>query len=401
MPTFTYQAKKGPAERVSGSLEAKSLPQAISSLEQGGLFLISIEEDKKSAPGSGISALRRIRRQELTVFTRQFANLIESGVTVIDALSILSQQATNSSLKNMLIDISDQIKNGLTLSKAISAYPRHFSQFYCAVVNAGEISGALEIVLNRLADFCEQEEKIRADIASALAYPAMIVAVGSFTIHILLTYAVPKLTSMFEEAGESLPLATRILIAVSEALKSYWWLALIALALAFFLFRQAKNQKEKLILDRFLLGTPLIGKIILKSEMMHFVRTLSLLLESGVTILIALDAVSDTITNSVIKSEVKKLDSDIKEGLSLSSAIRKSHYFPPYVVNIISVGEEAGTIEKSLRRVGVSYEQELNRLIRTLTSLLEPVMILIMGLIVAFIVVAMLLPIFQINLMTR
>lgn len=401
MPKFTYQAKKGPLEKVCGTIEAKNQPQAIALLEQSGLFPIRIEEIAKDACGYRPAALKRIRQQDLTVFTRQFSNLVESGLTVTQALNVLSQQTINSSLKNIIIDIENRIKDGSTLSDSLNCYPKQFSQFYCAVVKAGEISGALEVVLNRLADFSEQEEKIRSDIISALAYPTLIVSVGLITIYVLLTFVVPKLTSMFEEMGQSLPLPTQILINISNTLQTYWWLILLSITTIFFVFKRTKSYDERLFWDKLVLNLPLIGKTIQKSEMAHFVRTLSLLLESGVSILVSLEAVSNTIINSAIKTEILKISQDIKDGASLSSAVKKSHHFPAYVANIINVGEESGALEKSLKRIAVSYEQELGRHMRIMVSLLEPIMILIMGLLVAFIVAAMLLPIFQINLMAR
>ena len=400
MPKFIYKAKKGPQETLSGSIEAKNRAQAITLIEQKNLFLISIEEDKEKPDLLG-SRPKRIRRQDLTVFTRQFSNLIESGLTITETLNILTQQTTNPSLKNIIIKIEEAIKDGATLSGAISHYPRQFSQFYCAIVSAGEISGALEGALNHLADFSEQEEKIRSDVLSALTYPALILSVGLITIYILLTYAVPQLTSMFTDTGEALPMPTQILINISKLLQSYGWLMLSAIIAVVFIFKRVKSDKEKLFLDKFILSLPVIGKIAQKSEMERFMRTLSLLLQSGVSILVALEAVANTITNTAIKGEIKNISQDIKDGSSLSLSLKKSQYFPAYVVNIINVGEEAGTIEKSLKRIASSYEQELSRLIRTLTSMLEPIMILIMGLVVAFIVAAMLLPIFEINLLTK
>lgn len=397
MPTFAYRAKKGPQESFKGIVEAKNRAQAIAVLEQKGLFLINIEEE---APRKN-TASKRIRRQDLSVFTRQFANLIESGLTITQGLSILSQQTVNPALKSVISGMEEQIKDGATLSKALSDYPRQFSKFYCSIVNAGEISGALETTLSHLADFSEQEEKIRSDVLSALTYPALILSVGIITIYILLTYAVPQLTSMFTETGETLPIATQILINISDTLRSYGWLIILAGFGAVLAFKRAQNSKERIVLDKLFLNLPLMGKIILKSEISRFMRTLSLLLESGVTILASLDAVTNTVTNTALKEEIQKASKDIKDGESLSSALKKSPYFPAYAVNIISVGEESGTIEKSLKRIAGSYEQELSRLIRTMTSLLEPVMILVMGIVVAFIVSAMLLPIFEINLIAK
>lgn len=402
MPKFIYQAKKGPQEKVSGTVEAKTRLQAISVIEERGLSPLSVEESEASvSAGFGGSRLRRVRSKELIVFTRQFSNLIESGLTIAQALNILAKQAANPDLKNIIADIDEKIKSGATLSESLSSHPREFSAYYCAVVKAGEISGSIEQILSRLADFSEQEERTRSDILSALTYPALIVSVGCLTIYALLVYAVPQLTSMFEEAGEALPLPTQLLISISKVLRQYWWLISLGIAAVFFIIRQAKAKEERLLLDKFMLRLPFFGEIILKSEMAHFTRMLSLLLESGVSILVALEVVSNTVVNSAIRSEIKNISSDIKDGESLSSAIKKSAYFPIYVVNIINVGEEAGTLEKSLKRIAASYEEELGRLIRALTALLEPVMILVMGLVVGFIVTAILLPIFQINLITK
>lgn len=401
MAKFIYQAKRGPREKVSGVLEARSQPQAIAMIEEDGLFPISIEELKSDSAALTALGPRHIRLEDLTVFTRQFSNLIESGLTITQALNVLIQQTANHSLKNIVGKIQEQIKDGATLSDALSLYPKQFSQFYCAVIRAGEISGALEIVLSRLADFSEQEEKIRSDVVSALTYPALILAVGLITIYALLTFVVPKLTTMFEEMEQVLPLPTQMLISISGVFKTYWWLMLLSIAIIFFIIKRPKSNEENLFWDRLKLKLPLIGRIIQKSEMAHFVRTLSLLLESGVSMLVSLEAVSYTVTNTAIKAEVRKIAQEIKDGASLSSALKDSVYFPIYASNIVSVGEEAGTLEKSLKRIAISYEQELTRIMRTLTTLLEPIMILAMGLVVAFIVAAMLLPIFEINLMAR
>lgn len=402
MPKFTYSAKKGPQEKVSGVIEAKGRLQAAAMIEEKGLFPVSIEEvsDKKLS-GAGVFFTRRVKLKELTVFTRQFSNLIESGLTISHALNVIIKQTNNPALKNTFIDVGEKIKDGATFSEALHSHPGQFSQYYCAVIKAGEISGSLETVLGRLADFSEQEERTRSDILSALTYPAMIVSVGFITIYALLVYAVPQLTSMFEEAGEALPLPTQLLINFSGALRHYWWLLLLSAGAVVFVIKRAKSQNEKLFWDKLLLGIPLAGKIILKSEMAHFARMLSLLMESGVSIMVALEVVNNTVVNTVIKSEIKNIAADIKDGSSLSEAAKKSVYFPDYVVSIINVGEEAGTLEKSLKRIALSYEEELGHLRRALTSLLEPAIILVMGLVVGFIVTAMLLPIFQINLITR
>lgn len=401
MPKFAYQAKKGPQEKVSGTIEAKTERQAIALVEESGLFPIRIEEIKEDSPLLTASGLSRIRLMDIAVFARQFSNLIEAGLTVTQALSVLAQQTAHPGLKRIIIKMQERINDGSTLSDALQLYPRQFPQFYCAMVKAGELSGALDTVLGRLADFSEQEERIRSDVLSALTYPALILSVGAVTIYALLTFVVPKLTAMFEEMEQVMPLPTQMLIGISNIFRAYWWFALLSAAIIFFIIKRPKSNEENLFWDALKLKLPLIGRLIQKSEMAHFVRTLSLLLESGVSMLVSLEAVGNTLTNTAIKSEVSKIAQDIKDGASLSVSLKKSSYFPVYISNIASVGEEAGTLDKSLKRIAISYEQELARVIRALTTLLEPVLILVMGLVVAFIVAAMLLPIFQINLMAR
>ena len=397
MSRFIYSAKKGPKEKISGVIEAHSQAQAIALLEQKGLFPISIEQQDKAGTMRAVSG--RVRRQELAVFVRQFSNLIEAGLTIVQALNILIQQTANPTLKNMAMDVGDRIKDGATLSESLGNHPKHFSQFFCAVIRAGEISGTLEVVFNHLADYLESEERVRSDIFSSLSYPILILSVGFLTIYGLLTFVVPRLAEIFVDMGQALPLPTLLLINISNIFKNYWWLFLAFFAIVIFMVKRPKGKEEKLFWDKLILGLPAIGKVVNKSEMAHFVSTLSLLLGSGVAMLFALEAVGNTVRNEAIRLEIKNMASNIKDGASLSSSIKKCSYFPAYVANIVGVGEESGTLEKSLQRIAVSYEQELARLTRTMTALLEPVMILVMGLIVAFIVVAMLLPIFQINLM--
>lgn len=398
MPRFFYKAKKGPKEYITGTIEAQNQVQAITLLEQSKLFPVNISQANIK---DTTEEIKKVSPKEIALFTRQFANLIESGVSIIEALNILCQQSTDKRLKNIIKGVISNIKDGYTLSDAFGEYPNTFGQFYCSVVKAGEMAGSLETAFNRLAEFKEAQEQIKSDVLAALTYPALIFIVGIATIYILLTFVVPRMANIFAELNQALPFPTQLLIDISKKMLPLAGILLLLLITTIFLIKRPKKTQDEIYLNTIKFNIPVLGKIMQKFELANFVRTLSLLLESGITMLTALTAIENTTRNVIIKKEISQIISEIKDGASLSKAIKKIKHFPPYVVSMINVGEESGSIEKSLKHIATSYEKDLSRTIRTLTSLLEPIMIIGMGLIVAFIAVALLLPVFQMNILIK
>jgi len=406
MPKFIYEAKRGPQEIIKGSLEAEAPEAVVRSLGEMGYFPLSIKEESISSHKRGrISLLRlgqRVGTRDLSTFTRQLSDLLESGLTLFKALDVIHKQTENKHLKEVIRDMHGCLKDGRTLSEALSRHPKIFSGLYVSMVRSGEIGGMLEKVLIRLSDFAEKEEELRAKIRAALVYPFLMSLVGLMTILVLLTFVIPRLVSMFEDMGQTLPWPTRMLVQISHLLTGYWWLiGTVTLLIFFIIKRKSKTKEGKFSLDRFKLRIPLVGTLIKKAEISRFGSTLGTLLSNGVPILPSLKVVSEIMGNEVLKREVEKVHRQVGEGEKLGKSLEKSHYFPVFVTNMLIIGEEGGLLEKSLHKVAQAYNREVDRTVKMMTSLIEPVIILFLGGVVGFIVISMLLPIFQINLMVH
>jgi type II secretion system protein F len=402
MPRYNYTAKSDPTKTVEGEIEAESHQDAINKLNKMGYFPISVQIEDLTPDKQGAFALRRITHKDILMFTRQLSTLVESGVNILTGLSIVTKQTPNKYLRAILNDVSARIKDGKSLSESLSGHPDFFSGLYTSMIHSGEAGGNIEYALKRLADFLEKDEEFKNSIRAALTYPAFILSVSVLTVIVLLGFVIPRLVGMFEDMGQVLPLPTKILINLSAFLRTYWWFILAVIFVFIFLLRRIyHNPRGKVAIDGLKLKLPLTGEIVLKSEISRLTRTLSLLISSGMPIVYSLDIAMSVLNNEIIKAEVNKFKDRIAGGDSFSKCLSNSSLFPVFVTNIVNVGEETGTLEKSLLRIADEYERETDRTLKSLTRLLEPVIILVMGLIVGFIVLSMLLPIFQINLIAR
>lgn len=412
MPIFVYQAKKGPQEVIEGTVEAATKEAAVSKIEQMGHVPIRINLQENSteakarkaasggsSPVNRLGLFARISSRDLNIFTEQLATLVKSKVPLFEAINILSTQTENILFKKIITSISGDLKDGKTLSESLTNYPQVFPLLYVNLIRSGESGGVLDETLKRLAKFRSDQEEVKANISSALAYPIFIIIVGLATITILLTFGIPRLVSLFTDAHQTLPLATRILISVSNLFRNSWYWVLLVIGIAVFVLKRRKtSQKEKIVFDRFKLKLPLIGNFIKKAMLAEFTRTFALLLSNGIPVLDALSITIPTINNEVFKVELKNVHSDIIVGTPLSQSMKKSSWFPDFLTNMIAVGEKGGNLEEVLLEVAIFYEREINKLKKIMTALLEPIIILVMGLIIGFIVMAMLLPIFEINM---
>ncbi len=401
MPRYTYIAKSGPHKTVQGSIEAETEQEVINRLAKIGCFPLSIEFEDILLR-EGLLRLRKVSKKDIALFTRQLSSLIESGVNVINGINIIANQTSNKYLRVILNDVSGKIKGGKSLSQSIDAYPYLFSNLYSAIIGVGEASGNLNEALKRLSDFLEKDEEFKDSLRSSLTYPFFIFVISILTIFVLLMFVIPRLITMFEDMGQILPLPTRILIYTSDFLHSYGVvIAAFVIASIFILRRMLRIPQGRGAFDKIKLKLLIFGRIILKTEVSRLTRTLSLLLSSGISIMQALDISISIVENQIVKHEVLKFKEKIGSGLSLSQAFRGSGIFPEFVTSILAIGEETGSLERSLIRIADDYEKEVNRTVKELTRLLEPIIILVMGLIVGFIVLSMLLPIFQINLIVK
>ncbi len=405
MPRYIYKAKRGPAEIKEGRIEAENQNQAAAKLSSMGLFVLSIEEETaafiKKSKGRFLF-FKSIRLRDLSNFTRQLSNLLDSGMTILNGLNVLMEQSESSHLRHTIGLIRDDVRGGVTLSAALVKYPKVFSVLYVSMVAAGEISGSLENVLRRLSDFMEKDEESISKVRASMAYPALMAFVGFITIFVLLSFVAPRLTSIFIDLGQALPMPTKILIGISSFFARFWMLMIIVMAITITAFnRWLKTEDGKAAFDGIKLKVPLLGSFVQKVEIARFGRTLGTLIGNGVPIIQALGVASSTLGNTVIRHDMEEAKKDVVEGAPLSVSIRKSGHFPVMVTNMIAVGEESGTLEKSLFKIADAYDTEIDRATKAITSLLEPGLILFMGIVVGFIVIAMLLPIFQLNLMIR
>ncbi|MEK6715845.1 MAG: type II secretion system F family protein [Candidatus Omnitrophota bacterium] len=403
MPRYNYVAKAQPNKAVQGDIEAESQQDAIAKLTSLGYFPISLSsEDVVTFAEESIFNFWKVSKKDIFLFTRQLSTLVESGVNILNSLNIILNQLSNKYLKGVLSGVVAKVKDGVSLSEALGGYPDIFSGLYTAMVHLGEVGGNIGETLSRLSDFLEKDEEFKNSLRASLTYPFFIFVVSTLTVIVLLTFVIPRLVVMFEDMGQMLPIPTRLLIDISGFLRSYWWVILAAASLCVFtLNRMRQRPQGKIILDRIKLKLFIFADIILKSELGRLARTLSLLLSSGMTIIHSLDISITVVENQIIKLELKKFKDQIAGGSSFSHCLAESKLFPVFVRDIVAVGEETGNLEKSLLRIANDYEREVDRKLKTLTRLVEPVIILVMGLIVSFIVLAMLLPIFQINLIVR
>lgn len=406
MPTYKCRVKKGVSEVLEQKIEAESEKEAIEKLSQMGLLPIQVQEAGAqesaavaSTPQPARGTVRgKVKSREVTVFTRQLASLFKSGVPILTALNIILEQSESPSLKAMLQDIHDAVKDGSTLSGALEKYPRAFPPVYIAMVRSGENSGALPEVLFSIADHRIKEEAMISRFRMAMAYPLLMALVGMGTIVFMFTFVIPRLTKIYVNMGQTLPLATRILLAVSDFFAKGWPLIVLVLAVGIFVFRrQISTEKGKTMWSQFTLGLPVWGKFLVKAELVRFCRTFGLLIKSGVPILSAINIAIPVLENDVIRNQVSQSYKELEGGGTFGRSLKNSKVIPLFMSNLVSVGEESGRLQDALEEVASSYERDTEEAVRMMTNLLEPLMILVMGLVVGFMVIAMLLPIFDIN----
>jgi type II secretory pathway component PulF len=402
MARYTYTAKSSPTKTIRGDIEADSSQDAINKLTKLGYFPVSVQAEDQIGVKLGFWPFARVKNKDIVLFTAQLSTLVGSGVNILKGLNIITEQVTNRYLKSALRDVTGRVQDGLAFSQSLSVHPQVFSPLYVSMVRSGEASGNIEEALRRLSDYMEKEEEFRLTLSQAMVYPAFIFAVSALTIVVLLGFVIPRLVGMFSDMGQVLPLPTKMLITLSDFLRGYWWFGAIIIIAVIFLWQRVRNNPQaSLSLDRFKLKAPLLGNIILKAEIGRFMRMLSLLVSGGAPVLAALDVSSSALGNQVLRQEVVKFKNDISSGGMLSGSMRKSKLFPEFTVNIVLVGEETGNLEKAFLRVAQDYEKDVDIALKNIARLIEPVIILVMGLIVCFIVFSMLLPIFQINLVVR
>jgi general secretion pathway protein F len=367
-------------------------------------FPVSIKEVSdiatKKEPRSFLifSYFKRVRPSEVTIMTRQLATLVGAGFPLVSALDSLIPQTRSKTFKKILAKIKDSIVEGNSFALSLSLYPGTFSSLYVNMVRAGETSGALEIVLERLADITEKQQALKHRIRSALAYPVFMSLVGVVVLFLLLTFIVPSITSIFTDMKQVLPAPTRFLIGISGFFKTYWWIIFVVTGMILLTLRGIKKTvKGHYFFDKTKLLLPGFGILTKKLAVARFARTLGSLLENGVSMLHALEIVKNIVENVLIADIIKEASQEVEKGQGLGSALAESKIFPDLSIQMIQVGEQSGELEAMLNKIADVFENEVETSVMSMTSLLEPVMILVMGIIVGFIVLSICLPIFEMN----
>lgn len=404
MPVFDYRALDKKGKKLKGMIEAESEARARSVLRGRNIYLVSIREGHLRGggrDGQKVRSLRlfeRVRSEELNVMTRQLATLLGANVPLVQALSSIVDQTTNHLLKKIVAQIKDSVNEGNSLTNALAEHPRLFSSVYVNMVRAGEASGSLDIVLDRLAEFGEKQDALKARLRAALVYPIFMGVIGTFILFFLITYVVPNITQVFADMDKVLPLPTLLLLAASDWLKQFWWLLLLFFAGTGIGWRYFIQQKSgQRVWDLLKLKLPIFGTVMQRVILARFASTLASLLESGVGLMTAMQIVATLVNNVHIAKVVNEAMEDINQGRSMTNALAGSAWFPPLFVQMIGVGEQSGTVEKMLQKVAVAYEREVESAILAMTSLIEPLMIVMMGCGVGFVVLSILLPIFEMN----
>jgi type II secretion system protein F len=409
MAVYEYEGYDSQGNRKTGALTAGDLSIATQQLKNQGIIISKIHEGKGDEQSGGFGReikmaemFTHVSKAEISILTRQLATLIGAKLPVVESLSALTEQTENPRLKRILSDVQKYVEQGNTLADAMSLHPKVFSELFVNMVRAGEASGALEIVLIRLAEYNEKSVKLRNTVMAALAYPIIMILLMVLVIGALMTFVVPKITSIFTQMGQSLPLYTRIFIGISSFMASYWYIILaVLIAVGIIFYRWRNTEKGRTVWDHFVLRIPIFGRIAKLTSTSRFTRTLATLLNSGIPVLKAFTIVADIVNNKVLEKAVIEARDAINKGSSIAEPLRDSKVFPPIVTHMIAIGEKTGELEEMLKNVAEAYDNEVDSMITALTSVLEPILIVFMAAVIFFMIIAILMPIFQMNQLVR
>ena len=413
MAVFEYKAFNASGKVEAGIVDAESAKAARAKLRKQGVFPTDLVEEQAGKAGKRTQAAARspvevdvkkllgggrVSTQDLAIMTRQLATLLAAGISMIEALNALADQVENETLKLSISSIKEKVNEGSGLAQAMRGYPKIFSDLYCNMIAAGEASGALDIVLKRLSEFLETQVELNNKLLTAMVYPAIMGVVGLGVVGFLMAVVVPKVTKIFVDMKVALPLVTQILIGISNFVAAWWWAIGLGLGLSIWVFlRWKRSEKGKESWDRISLKLPVFGKLQRMVAVARFARTLSTLLASGVSLLQALTIVKAIVANSVIQAAIEDTRISVQEGESIAEPLRRSKQFPPIMTHMIAIGEKTGELEGMLEKVADAYENEVKTRITLMTAFLEPVMILVSGLVVGFIAISILLPMLRMN----
>lgn len=392
MPSFTYTARDAKGELKTATIEAANREDVVQQLRRMRMNVVKVEEQAKTKVKTGGS----IPMRDVVIFTRQFSTMINSGLPLVQALDILSKQTESASLAAVTRQVVFDVESGHTVADALAKHPNAFTDLYVNMVAAGEAGGILDTILMRLASFMEKNDALVRKVKGAMIYPGVIMSVAAIAIVVLLIFVIPVFQNMFASVGLALPVPTQIVIGMSNLLKNYWWaFGLGGFGLQWVVRKYYKTHEGQLVIDRLMLKAPVLGDVLRKSAVSRFTRTLGTLISSGVSILDGLEITAKTAGNRVISDAIMASRASIAGGDTISAPLAKSKVFPPMVISMIAVGEQTGGLDEMLSKIADFYDEEVDAAVSGLLALLEPVMIVFLGVVVGGMVVAMYLPIFD------
>jgi type IV pilus assembly protein PilC len=391
MPTFSYTARTLSGDLKTATIDAPSRDDVVVQLRRQRLVVVKVDEEAKKPKIGGSIALR-----DVVIFTRQFSTMINAGLPLVQALDILAKQTDNKALAQVTRAVVFDVESGATVADAMRTHPKAFSDLYVNMVAAGEAGGILDTILMRLATFLEKADALRRKVKSAMIYPGVIMSVAVIAVVVLLWKVIPVFESMFASVNLELPLPTRVVIGLSRLLSTWWWALLLGGGGAFLLFkRYYATENGQLVIDRLMLKFPILGDVLRKAAVSRFTRTLGTLIASGVAILDGLEITARTSGNRVIQDAIMASRASIAGGDTIAAPLQRSAVFPPMVISMIAVGEQTGGLDEMLTKIADFYDDEVDTAVGNLLALLEPVMIVFLGVVVGGMIVAMYLPIFD------
>ena len=406
MPKFSYRAITETGATTSGEIEADSLEVANNLLASRGYIPTRVKAEQPAFSGLQMSKIREqlspVKAPELILFTKQFKTMINAGVNMMNMLEILEEQTENPKLRTILSKMHQDIKEGASLYEAFSKHPKVFSPLYCSMIQAGEASGALPEVLDRLIYIIEHEHQVKSDIKSAMTYPLIVVVFLFAAFLVLITQVIPKFVNIFNNAGLTLPLPTKICLLIYTFLSNYWYLLIGGTAVAaLFLYYYLKTDQGKLVRDTIMMKVPLIGPLFVKSGISRFASIFSILQASGVDVLDSMDILSGTIGNAAIGGELNSIKDSLAEGRGIAGPLGQAKYFTPMLINMVAIGEESGNLENMLRDVAEHYDTEVEYSMKKLSEAIGPLLTVGLAAVVGFFALAIFLPMWDLTLMAK
>ena len=410
MAIFEYKALDTGGGTRGGIVDADSPREARLKLRSDGIHVTDIHlldakkggsDDDSQAPRIGLFA-PKANPGELSIVTRQLSTLLSAGISAVDALKAIIEQVESRDMEKVLRDVREKVTQGDTLGEALGRHPRFFNELFCNMVKAGEASGQLDTILTRLASYIVRQNRLRQKLSGAMTYPVVMIIVGTLVVTVLMTFVVPKLTTLFKKVGEGLPAITQALISISQFFQGYWWSIFVLMFLAWLFIRALKSSEQGLLrYDRARMRLPIVGDLLRKTSIARFANTMATLLQSGIPVLESLKIVQRVVNNAVLAKTIGEVHDAILEGSDIATPLQESGVFPPMVGYMIATGEQSGQLEELLETVSDAYDEEIDMSISKLISVLEPVIIIILAGVVLFVVAAIMIPLIQMGSLTR